>query len=194
MPGSAFIRHTVNNGTARSDDSEAEKAASSKSYSMINLNKKSKTIILAVIFLFLVQQACFVVRKRSRTEIGSKTMEIWGHPLQSPIENSRNEWRRERERERENFSTKHRVYNRRNKNPAATSPYTNTRTLILENSSSFSSCFSYSRLSHIGPNSLPHRNKGVTGVKCKSRGGRSDRWNATRTSTNLCDTKEISLC
>lgn len=60
MPGSAFIRHTVNNGTARSDDSEAERkregAASSKSYSTIIRRKKNDKFNGLICFSFLMQR------------------------------------------------------------------------------------------------------------------------------------------
>lgn len=139
MPGSAFIRHTVNNGTARSDDSEAERAASSKSLFVTREREREKKGISlnSDFFSFSRATACFVVRKRLRMKIGSETAEIRGRQSPSKIRGMNGE------RKREQFLTEHRVCNRRNKNPAARHHTIRiTRTLISESSSSFSSYFS----------------------------------------------------
>jgi len=104
MPDSAFIRHTVNNGTARSDDSEADRESRVVEKLFNNHITRKKDKFNGDFFSFLVQRRVLSFTMELRTEIGSKMMAIWDdNPLRGMNEE------RTRERERNKILTEHRI-------------------------------------------------------------------------------------
>jgi len=187
MPGSAFIRHTVNNGTARSDDSEAERAASSKSYlTIIHKNKKKDKFKQWFFFPFLVQR-CFVAHNACEWRLNRKW---WRYGDDNPFGEFAEWMKREREREREKEKSFWRS------TVCIIDEIKILRHVTIQEYAyfDFEKFFLLLFLLFL-IKFIPHRTKFPASPKqrsdkCKSRGGRSDRRDATRTITNLCNMEE----